>query len=342
MNQKKTQVHAENRTVPASSVRCLLELGSKFGVSVEHLLQDSGISQEQIDAPDGRLNTVLVGRVTQKLIQLADRSDIGLQYGFSMPFTILGSLGYAVMSCENPLQAILLIYKYQAIHLTELGFNLNIDNDDAVITIEEKYRMGSIRQEVIEALLVGACRHFYFWTGDELTGLTIHVDWPEPEYFKEYKSLLAPWKFQQQAIQIRFKVSHLTKPFIMADPAAIKRALVQVEKEITISSGLTQSNLVPKVKYFLNTKSNNRYPSLKEIAEQLNLSERTLKRKLHDTGYSFQMLLDQTRQHQAITLLNDNQLTIQEIAVVLGYLDPRSFTKAFKRWTGLRPSDFRH
>jgi AraC-like DNA-binding protein len=175
-----------------------------------------------------------------------------------------------------------------------------------------------------------------------LTGLTIHVDWPEPEYFKEYKSLLAPWKFQQQAIQIRFKVSHLTKPFIMADPAAIKRALVQVEKEITISSGLTQSNLVPKVKYFLNTKSNNRYPSLKEIAEQLNLSERTLKRKLHDTGYSFQMLLDQTRQHQAITLLNDNQLTIQEIAVVLGYLDPRSFTKAFKRWTGLRPSDFRH
>jgi AraC-like DNA-binding protein len=342
MNIKRTLLKADNRTVPAASVRCLLDLGVQWGVSADQLLENCGVSKVLIETPDGRIKTLLAGKLVEKLMQLSGRSDIGLQYGLSMPLTILGYLGYAAMSCDNLLQAFQLIHKYQAIHLNELDITLKIINDEAVITIEENYKLGLIRQAFLESLIVGACHHFSFWIGKQLSDLNIYVDWSEPDYFKNFKDSLVPWKFQQNSIQIRFRVSDLNQHLIMADPAAVNRALAQLEKEIAGLPGLTTTNLVPMVKSCLRSKVNNRYPCLKEIAEQLNFSERTLKRKLHDTGYTFQMLLDQTREQEAVQLINENRLTIQEIALVLGYMDPTAFTKAFKRWTGLTPTDFRH
>ncbi|MCA9578046.1 MAG: AraC family transcriptional regulator ligand-binding domain-containing protein [Polyangiales bacterium] len=78
-----------------------------------------------------------------------------------------------------------------------------------------------------------------------------------------------------------------------------------------------------------------------EVARELNMSERTLRRKLADEGTSHRLLLEEARREVAIRLLGEQRLAIDEVAYHLGYAQPSSFQRAFKRWTGMPPATFR-
>jgi AraC-like DNA-binding protein len=77
------------------------------------------------------------------------------------------------------------------------------------------------------------------------------------------------------------------------------------------------------------------------VARKLNLHPRTLVRRLNETGTSYQALLDDMRAQVAKQLLHDTRSPVSRIAVTLGYGDPTVFTRAFRRWTGLSPREFR-
>lgn len=81
--------------------------------------------------------------------------------------------------------------------------------------------------------------------------------------------------------------------------------------------------------------------SIDFIAEELNLSKRTLQRRLQQQDISFAHLRDQVRFHHAINYLVENSLSIDSISGALDFSDRTSFTNAFKRWTNLSPSTFR-
>lgn len=77
------------------------------------------------------------------------------------------------------------------------------------------------------------------------------------------------------------------------------------------------------------------------VAEELNLSKRTLQRRLQQQDISFADLRDQVRFHYAVDYLVKQHMSIDSISVSLDFSDRTSFTNAFKRWTGLSPSTFR-
>lgn len=81
--------------------------------------------------------------------------------------------------------------------------------------------------------------------------------------------------------------------------------------------------------------------SIGHIAEELNLSKRTLQRRLQQQDVSFADLRDQVRFHYSIDYLIKQHLSIDSISASLDFSDRTSFTNAFKRWTGLSPSTFR-
>lgn len=81
--------------------------------------------------------------------------------------------------------------------------------------------------------------------------------------------------------------------------------------------------------------------SIDFIAEEMNLSKRTLQRRLQQQNISFAQLRDQVRFHHAITYLVEQTMSIDSISASLDFSDRTSFTNAFKRWTGLSPSTFR-
>ena len=81
--------------------------------------------------------------------------------------------------------------------------------------------------------------------------------------------------------------------------------------------------------------------SASNVAQKLAFSGRTLSRKLHDEGVAFAEILDETRAALAKRYLAERDLSVSEIAWLLGYGEVSSFTHAFKRWTGMTPRQFR-
>jgi AraC-like DNA-binding protein len=81
--------------------------------------------------------------------------------------------------------------------------------------------------------------------------------------------------------------------------------------------------------------------SIDSIAGEMNISRRTLQRRLKERDTNFQQLLQQVKSNLARKYLEDKSLSIIEIALLLGYGDPSSFSAAFKSWSGLTPTEFR-
>lgn len=86
----------------------------------------------------------------------------------------------------------------------------------------------------------------------------------------------------------------------------------------------------------------NGYPPADRIAEVTGMSLRSFQRQLAKEHLSYSLLIDQVRFETAVGLLQDPSLKLIEIALELGYNDAANFTRAFKRWTGMSPSQFRH
>ncbi|MGK0249294.1 MAG: AraC-like DNA-binding protein [Oleispira sp.] len=79
----------------------------------------------------------------------------------------------------------------------------------------------------------------------------------------------------------------------------------------------------------------------KNVAHQLNLSIRNLQRRLKEVGVTYQSILDDSREALALSLIKDVDLPLYEISFLVGFTEPSAFYKAFRRWTGKRPGDYR-
>jgi AraC-like DNA-binding protein len=77
------------------------------------------------------------------------------------------------------------------------------------------------------------------------------------------------------------------------------------------------------------------------VAQQLNLTIRNLQRRLKEVGITYQAILDDSREALALGLIKDLGLPLYEIAFLVGFTEPSAFYKAFRRWTGKRPGDYR-
>jgi AraC-like DNA-binding protein len=82
-------------------------------------------------------------------------------------------------------------------------------------------------------------------------------------------------------------------------------------------------------------------PSAAAIAQELGMSERTLRRRLEDEATSFREVVEMVRRHRAEQLLQEGRATITEIAFLLGFSDPSAFSRAFRRWHQVGPREYR-
>ncbi|MEO1273598.1 MAG: helix-turn-helix transcriptional regulator, partial [Myxococcota bacterium] len=83
-------------------------------------------------------------------------------------------------------------------------------------------------------------------------------------------------------------------------------------------------------------------PTATAVAQRLGMSRRTLYRRLRDEGTTFQHLLDDLRAGMAQSLLKNRHTDLTEVAFILGFSEPRAFSRAFKRWTGTTPARWRN
>ncbi len=321
-------------------VPLLVDMMRKRGISANELLKGIDLpDKSRWNEPGLRILANEYEQLIRRAITLSGEPWLGWEFGMSMNVSTHGFLGYAAMSSATLGDAIDLAVQYFRTRSTIVALESFVDGDQAVIQANEQIALNDIASFSMESLFSS----LYFMAQKMLIDKPlvgeVRLAYPRPSYFDKLEPLLpGPATFDCPHHQLRFDAALLQEPLQFADPRLSQMARSQCEEEMVDIK--TPPALLGQVKRIVLAEVGN-FPNVDEVAEQLYMSSRTLKRKLQQLGTSYQKILDSLRRGLAVEYLTRSEHTIDEIAALLGYSDASNFARAFRRWTDKNPSDYR-
>jgi AraC-like DNA-binding protein len=330
-----------NHSLPGIHALHLAEVLERWEISAASLFEGSGVDPARLHRNDARLPLDQVERLVERAIELSGEPAIGLYLGQRMQSSAHGHLGFAALTSSNVRQALMLAVRFAPTRTEALALRLHEGAEQTALVIEERASFGRARETVLLALLVGIWQIGVALTGRPLEG-SVDVAMPAPRYEPRIRAVSDAIRFDQPVTQFVFPTSTLDLPLTMADPVAQRWVVAECERALEAAS--TEAQLGARVRALLVREAAGEEPSfrsLEQVASELALSPRTLKRRLAEGGLAFSALLDAERRERAIVLLRSSRLGIDEIGARVGYADPANFVRAFRRWVGATPAAYR-
>jgi AraC-like DNA-binding protein len=326
-------------SLAAAYPRLLVDIASDAGIDPVRVLAGTPLTLAQLLEPETRVPSATAARMVRNALALTGNPALGYELGLRMRVTSHGFLGYAAMSSPTLGDALMLLLRYADVRARDVGFALFEEGERTLLRFSEHHDLGGLRRFYYESLMIGQARMAGRLLGEAMLDCELWCEWAEPDYHAAYRERLPPMRFGMPMNQVAMPTALLRRPLADADPVAARLAMAQVRRELALSLRAPE-NLAERVRAEL-TLAADGYPDLPAVATRLFLSPRTLKRRLAAVGTSYFELLEQARYRDACRLLDNADLSLQQIAYALGYADPPSFTRAFRRWSGQAPSAFR-
>lgn len=325
-------------SVPVAYVQLGLELAAERGIERAALLKGMGIDPALLDRADGRVALTQCARLIARVMRQTREAGLGYEFGLRSNLAAHGNIGYGLMSQATVGEALAFGLKYGRLRNPFFKLSLSIDGDQAVIDVRETLPLGPMRQHALDAVLVSMARIGRQISGSFKPQLELRFDCAEPAHYTRYRPRLPPVVFAAGANQLRFPAEYLQRPLRTGNSSTAQLLAGQCERELSLVGEI--DNVAERVRALL-ADTDRAYPDLATVAARLHLSGRTLKRKLQQRDLSFLQLLDEARKRDGLRLLADRTLGVGDVAERMGYSDPASFTRAFRKWTGQTPTDWR-
>ena len=327
---------------PLSYPHVYLAVAQQRGMTAEQVLGHAGLNPDLLaQHGPGRISPLEYARLIQAVLDLTGNHGLGLEIGKKLTLTAHGHLGYAILCSANLAQAMQLIMRFKAIRSRGMNFVLSSSEDKAILGFHPEIQIpASLRQVIDEALLSSCYRSLQFLLNKTDIGAELWFEHAEPDYFVRFREQLPAVRFGMPATQIRIPHELFTIPLPMHNPDGLQIAMAQCQREYELYASEDDDSLL-KVRSHLQMTADG-YPTPEQLAEQLHMSPRTLRRKLQAHGSNYKKLLEDARRRDAITLIDTHDIEISNVASMLGYNNPANFSRAFKQWTGSTPSQYRN
>lgn len=331
----------QQASVPVAYAQIILAIAAEHGVERGRMLEGLSIAEDALNRPNARLGLVPATQLLMRALDLCNNPALGYEIGLRSSLSSHGTVGWGLLSLPRFRDALEFGIRFAQLRTPFIHISYRLEDDEVIIELNERFRMGSARIPVFEFILVGLWRLApqLVGGGRSLPEVTLCFDHPEPDYYPAYRDRLPKVRFGQASNQLRFEASFLDIPMNSADTTAAQLLAGECEEELQRIGG-GQHALSDQILVMLR-EAGPPYPKLQRTAAALRISERSLKRRLHSENKPFSGLLEQCLTEQATQLLNDTPWSISRIATHLGYADPANFTRAFKKWTGATPSQYR-
>jgi AraC-like DNA-binding protein len=322
-------------TVPAVHALHLAELSRGWGVTAEALFAGVG-SAEAFADPGAKLTVPELVTLVERARALTGEPAIGIHFGMRMRISAHGYLGFAAMTAATAGDALRLAVRFAPTLTNALELSVHETPGMASLVVEERADFGAARDAILFALVIGVWQIGCALTGRELDG-SADFAFPKPVYFGETLATAARTRFDQPTTQLLFDASVLALPLTMADPVSRQLAYEQCERSL---EALGHGDVLDRVRALV-LKRDEGVRSVDEVASEMHVSARTLKRKLASAGVTYTDVLDEQRREAALLLLRSPTLSLDDVAEQLGYSDVANFSRAFRRWTGVSPGAYR-
>ena len=342
MNQV-TQHHAGlNRSsglTPTIYMKRLLEVAADHGVETDIILKRIGMDREALENSDMYYTIEQHFESLRAIREIVDIPALGLLVGLRTSIADLGIMGYAMLSSPTLRKAMDVAIRFQRITDPVLHIRCGLDGNDVVITIEPLMLLSEAYRYDVEVTLAIWRQILKFYFGDRARINQIRVTWPEQSYVAKYKEVFeCPVHFSQDTNELRFPVSYLDEELSLANEQAARICEQQCAELLRkLSKGETILDTVRRI--MINTSG--RFPDLEEVADKLHTTPRNLRRRLADANTSFRKISEEVRMHFAMQYLTDTTLSIEQVALLVGYSEASNFHRAFKKHVGMTPKNFR-
>jgi len=327
--------------VPGVFPVTLLEIASERGHPPAAVLERAGIDLQPGEIFESGLGFEQYAALASVVEDALDDPRLGFEIGWRLPPTALGSLGFALVSAATMEEALELLQRFW--HLVGRATNLVVDTrgDIGSVSIDLRLPMDAANATMVkEVTLVAMMRGILALAPGSGVEAEVWFDFPEPPQGAYVKERLGNVRYGMPASQVRFPTRLLQTKLAMSNPLGVRAAVAWCEREEKMR-GLEEGRLGARVQSALQAGEGG-YPSLEQIAKLLAMAPRTLRRHLKQEGTSYSSLLETARRRDALRLLDNPQLAAHEVAQMLGYVDAANFTRAFRRWTGQTPTQYRN
>jgi AraC-like DNA-binding protein len=335
-------VSPDDKVYPVIKLATVVDALAGEGTSAEDALARVGLSREAVLSPATRISLNQVIECYRNAVKLSGDPHFPYHTGLRFHLSAYGMYGFAILSSMNYRQTMQFAEKYHqlATPLAEIRFMEQSGYGVWTITPMPHSRIDSPLYKFVVEMQLGICVSLHRdFMGPLFAAREFHLTYRPPDDAAKYPDIFGcPVLFGESENRLVFDATWLDgTPNLGNDItyATVVELCDRLMDELQLSAGVAG-----KVRRVLLTNLM-RPRSFGDIASDLNMSERTLRRKLREENTSFRNLADQLRMEMAIKNLRDTDLTVKAISDSLGFSDAANFRQAFRRWTKAAPHAFR-
>ena len=321
-------------------LQTLADVVADKGFDAAILCRGLGFGLDDLQDPTHRISHRQAVVMIQRALKLLPDQGLGLWVGDRNVLGTLGLLGHVLSLCETLRDVFALGVRYQR----TTGGIAQISAEEAGdrITVEATCQLpfADVQVFAVEEFFASVLVYGRALAASDFKPQAVEFMHAAPSYAGEYQRIFGSVvRFGCRQNRMLIDAGWLEVRLPNHHPLALRQALALLEQEA--SEVHQKIDLIQAVERAI-ARDLTRGSHIDKIASDLNMSSRTLRRRLTEHNLTFEALLEQVRRGRTLNLLANPELSIERITEEVGYSDVRSFRRAFRRWTGMSPSAFRN
>lgn len=306
------------------------------GVSAPDWLASVGMSMADVSSIQNSMALADYCALLENALTLSGEPGLGLLVGRSLAPSAHGIVGFAATSSASIEKAVEVATRFIPLRTPLITVQTLVTDDQLQVILSpvtDLHGVGLTIMEIAMAAIKNIADHLVV---AETACTHVFFAFPEPDYVNLARSVFnCPVSYDAPWSGMAFPLDIARANLSQHDGLVLEEALriCQAELERLTVSGTVQEKLERLI-----LERQGEFMSLDRAAQMLNLTPRTLHRRLVAEGTSYQEILDHLRQRLAHQYLCVDRISVKETAYLLGYHDIANFRRAFKRWEGQPPS----
>lgn len=327
-------------SISTAFVRAIAEAVERGGSTREALFAGTGIDVQRIHLVDGRFDIHEFAMIQERALDLTRDEALGLHLAEQATEASFGVVGHMMAHAPTVREALSFGLQFQRLVIDE--FQLTLREAGSIATVEFQFARSAERLDRMHAefFVAAFLRMVRILGSPSAAARAATFEHVRPAHHREYTRIFGGVeRFGQRTTSFQFDRVLLDRPQISPHP--VLHSLLRGEAERALERVTGGLRLSDQLRQYLLARPPSQIPDLPTAAHDLRISARSLRRRLAAEATSYRALVRATLEASAGHLLRDPTRSIQETARALGFSDAGAFQRAFKRWTGMTPSQYR-
>ncbi|SDU04419.1 transcriptional regulator, AraC family [Pseudomonas pohangensis] len=304
----------------------------------QELLAGTSITLESLRSLELLISDEDYAVVISNALRLSGNPAFGLEMGSRLHIAAHGPLGQLLATAPNLNEAWAVLERYHEIRIP-VTYRRSFEGGDMLIHLDVRLSPDEVARCLIEGMVIAVQDSMELMMGRKVTEARFQFAYAAPAYAEQYAQYLhSPHSFDAQETTVLIPKAVLHNPNLCRDNLSFELALRQCE-QLQHDQRQGEAWKFRVIRVLQNHAG--QILSSEQVARHFNLSSRTLMRYLKAEGCSYQELLDGELGRQAKACLESPRHTVESVALALGYQDESAFRRAFKRWFGITPSEYK-